>query len=205
MALSAWESGRSGSLTALTWASDAPLVAVMDPAIPGLMARQCPEPGRFGNVAHLPLGADYRQRSLPRRAARRIFFTCFGALARARCADLLTLRRSFLTGFGAISHHRIPITPFRIPNAHPGSRSPTSLPGGPCSFNGARSSHYSSGLPASRVVNAIRTPTHPPACGRTSDEFVQRITGSRGCCTASSSPIRSQAIGVSWSRRGCCT
>ena len=42
LALSAWESDRSGPLTALTWASDAPLVTVMDPPAPGLMARQWP-------------------------------------------------------------------------------------------------------------------------------------------------------------------
>jgi hypothetical protein len=42
MALSAWETDRSGPLTALTWASDAPLVTVMNPVIPGLMARQWP-------------------------------------------------------------------------------------------------------------------------------------------------------------------
>jgi hypothetical protein len=41
-ALSAWESDRSGSLTALTWKSDVPLVTVMDPVTPGLMARQWP-------------------------------------------------------------------------------------------------------------------------------------------------------------------
>jgi hypothetical protein len=39
---SAWESDRSSSLTALTWAADAPLVTVIDPATPGLMARQWP-------------------------------------------------------------------------------------------------------------------------------------------------------------------
>ena len=38
-ALSAWESVRSGPLTALSWAVDAPLVTVMDPVTPGLMAR----------------------------------------------------------------------------------------------------------------------------------------------------------------------
>jgi hypothetical protein len=38
-ALSAWESDRLGLLTALTWALDAPLVTVIDPATPGLMAR----------------------------------------------------------------------------------------------------------------------------------------------------------------------
>jgi hypothetical protein len=37
-ALSAWETNRSGPLTALTWAPDAPLVTVMNPATPGLMA-----------------------------------------------------------------------------------------------------------------------------------------------------------------------
>ena len=42
LALSAWESDRSGPLTALTWAADAPLVTVMDPVTPGLMARQWP-------------------------------------------------------------------------------------------------------------------------------------------------------------------
>jgi hypothetical protein len=37
-ALSAWESGRSGPMTALTWGFDAPLVTVIIPAIPGLIA-----------------------------------------------------------------------------------------------------------------------------------------------------------------------
>ena len=41
-ALSAWESDRSGLLTALTWATDAPLVTVIDPMTPQLMARQWP-------------------------------------------------------------------------------------------------------------------------------------------------------------------
>src|SRR5215470_4583843 len=41
-ALSAWESDRSKPLTALSWASDAPLVTVIDSATPGLMARQWP-------------------------------------------------------------------------------------------------------------------------------------------------------------------
>src|SRR5215471_5113640 len=44
-ALSAWESYRSGSLTALTWTADAPPVTVIDPATPWLMARQCPRSG----------------------------------------------------------------------------------------------------------------------------------------------------------------
>jgi hypothetical protein len=42
LALSAWESDRSGPLTTLTWASDAPLVTVTDPVTPWLMARQWP-------------------------------------------------------------------------------------------------------------------------------------------------------------------
>jgi hypothetical protein len=42
LALSAWESNRSGPLTILTWALNAPLVTVMNPATPGLMARQWP-------------------------------------------------------------------------------------------------------------------------------------------------------------------
>src|SRR5215831_18107252 len=42
LALSAWESDRSKPLTALTWVLDAPLVTVMDPAAPGVMARQWP-------------------------------------------------------------------------------------------------------------------------------------------------------------------
>ena len=42
-ALSAWESDRFGPLIALTWALDAPLVTVMHPATPGLMARACTE------------------------------------------------------------------------------------------------------------------------------------------------------------------
>ena len=41
-ALSAWESDRSGPLTALTCELDAPLVTVIDPVTPGLMARQWP-------------------------------------------------------------------------------------------------------------------------------------------------------------------
>jgi hypothetical protein len=36
LALSAWESDRSGPLTALTWASDVPPVTVIDPVTPGL-------------------------------------------------------------------------------------------------------------------------------------------------------------------------
>src|SRR5215831_6212765 len=42
LALSAWESDRSEPLTALTWAADTPLVTVIGPATPGLMARQWP-------------------------------------------------------------------------------------------------------------------------------------------------------------------
>src|SRR5215831_31490 len=42
LALSAWESDRSKPLTALTWVLDAPLVTVMNPAAPGVMARQWP-------------------------------------------------------------------------------------------------------------------------------------------------------------------
>jgi hypothetical protein len=42
LALSAWEYNRSGPLTALSWAIDAPPVTVKDPAAPGLMARQWP-------------------------------------------------------------------------------------------------------------------------------------------------------------------
>src|SRR5215469_2433767 len=49
--LSAWESDRSGSLSALTWATDAPLVTVMDPVTPGLMARQWPA---WQGCRHLP-------------------------------------------------------------------------------------------------------------------------------------------------------
>ena len=41
-AMSAWESDRSGSMTALTWATDVRLVTVIDPVTPGLMARQWP-------------------------------------------------------------------------------------------------------------------------------------------------------------------
>jgi hypothetical protein len=42
LALSAWESDRSGPLTTLTWAVDAPLMTVMHPATPGLMATTGP-------------------------------------------------------------------------------------------------------------------------------------------------------------------
>jgi hypothetical protein len=41
-ALSAWESDRSEPLTSLSWATDAPLVTVMNPMTPWLMARQWP-------------------------------------------------------------------------------------------------------------------------------------------------------------------
>src|SRR5215468_3622445 len=41
-ALSAWESDRSGPLTALTWAPNVPLVTAIDRMTPGLMARQWP-------------------------------------------------------------------------------------------------------------------------------------------------------------------
>jgi hypothetical protein len=59
---------------------------------------------------------------LPRTAfntARRFFLTCFGALARARCAALPALRRAFLTGLGASSHHRTPSAHLNIATAHP--------------------------------------------------------------------------------------
>jgi hypothetical protein len=41
-ALSAWESDRSRPLTALTWATEAPLLTVIAPMTPRLMARQWP-------------------------------------------------------------------------------------------------------------------------------------------------------------------
>jgi hypothetical protein len=41
---SAWESDRPGLLTALTWTFDAPLLTVMDPVTPGLMAVNGPWP-----------------------------------------------------------------------------------------------------------------------------------------------------------------
>jgi len=45
LALSAWETDRSGPVTPLTWTSDAPPVTVSDRVIPRLMARQWPIPG----------------------------------------------------------------------------------------------------------------------------------------------------------------
>jgi hypothetical protein len=39
-ALSAWETKRSGPLTALTWTSDVQLVTMIDAVTPGLMARR---------------------------------------------------------------------------------------------------------------------------------------------------------------------
>ena len=39
LALSAWESDRSGPLTAVSWAAGTPRVTVMNPVAPGLMAR----------------------------------------------------------------------------------------------------------------------------------------------------------------------
>jgi len=53
LALSAWESDRSGPLTALSWAVDAPLVTVIDRATPGLMARQWPAAPRSWALAKL--------------------------------------------------------------------------------------------------------------------------------------------------------
>jgi hypothetical protein len=50
-ALSAWESDRSGPLTAMTWAAEAPVVTVMNPVTPGLMARQWPVPRLWGQLA----------------------------------------------------------------------------------------------------------------------------------------------------------
>jgi hypothetical protein len=38
LALSAWESDRSGRVTGLTWTSDVPRVTVIDPATPGSQA-----------------------------------------------------------------------------------------------------------------------------------------------------------------------
>jgi hypothetical protein len=56
LALSAWESDRLGLLTTLTWTSDVPLVTVMDPATPGLMARQWPAALQPGRVKTMRLG-----------------------------------------------------------------------------------------------------------------------------------------------------
>ena len=57
-ALSAWESDRSGSLTAPSWAAVAPSVIVTDPAIPGLMARRWPAAGWLTGYYELaPRGA----------------------------------------------------------------------------------------------------------------------------------------------------
>jgi hypothetical protein len=55
-ALSAWETNRSGPLTALTWTSDVPLVTMTDPVTPGLMAR----------VSVSALGRPERQATLAR-------------------------------------------------------------------------------------------------------------------------------------------
>jgi hypothetical protein len=65
-ALSAWESDRLGSMTALTWAADIPLVTVMDPAAPGLMARQWPQTDRPGcrRGANLARKPSMRMRSM---------------------------------------------------------------------------------------------------------------------------------------------
>jgi hypothetical protein len=65
-ALSAWESDRSGPLTAMTWAPNAPLVTVIDPATPRLMARQWPVASRSGSgdlsgTRHPHCAVDWRQ------------------------------------------------------------------------------------------------------------------------------------------------
>ena len=78
LALSAWESDRSGPLTALTSASDAPQVTVLDPAAPRLMAREWPEarsrwamigtPHSRGPVPTPTSSAHWQWRSRPDRA-----------------------------------------------------------------------------------------------------------------------------------------
>jgi hypothetical protein len=67
-ALSAWESDRSGPLTALTWATDAPRVTVIDPMTPRLMARQWP--------ATLPALVAQPTRQALRRAPRSAASAC---------------------------------------------------------------------------------------------------------------------------------
>ena len=56
---------------------------------------------------------------IERRAARRIFLTCFGALTRVRCAALFPLRRAVLSSLGASSKKRIHNDHFRIRIAQP--------------------------------------------------------------------------------------
>ena len=56
---------------------------------------------------------------IERRAARRIFLTCFGALARVRCAAFFPLRRAFLSTLGASSKKRINADHLRIRIAQP--------------------------------------------------------------------------------------
>jgi hypothetical protein len=63
-ALSAWESDRSGPLTTLTWATDAPLVTVIHPMTPGLMARQWPmvyRPADRPESGHSSAGSCHRR------------------------------------------------------------------------------------------------------------------------------------------------
>jgi hypothetical protein len=71
LALSAWESDRSGLLTALTWTSDAPLVTVMDLVTPGLMARQWP----VARWLWRRLGCRRASPSLPRQG---VWFSVWG-------------------------------------------------------------------------------------------------------------------------------
>jgi hypothetical protein len=57
--------------------------------------------------------------TIERRAARRIFLTCFGALTRARCAAFFPLRLAFLSSLGASNKKRIHNAHFRIRTAQP--------------------------------------------------------------------------------------
>ena len=98
---------------------------------------------------------------IERRAARRIFLTCFGALTRVRCMALFPLRRAVLSSLGASSTKRINNDHFRIRIAQPtvttaylAFRLFRSL-AGPCRPSGRTPCR--SRLPSVRPVNAVAT------------------------------------------------
>lgn len=59
--------------------------------------------------------------TIERRAARRIFLACLGALTRARCVAFFPLRRAFLSSLGASSRKRSHTAHFSIRIAQPTS------------------------------------------------------------------------------------
>jgi len=108
-ALSAWESDRSGPLTALTWALDAPLMTVMDPVTLGLMARQWPMASRLPAGGLLARGRlmttmDVGARPMARRPRAGQYGVCRVSASPLRCGALGTGCAAVADGpYGAVS------------------------------------------------------------------------------------------------------